>query len=112
MIAAMPQLRRHALNGAMTFGALMLFWGTYAGHVQQSFGFGSLETGLIGLVGVAGAAGASFAGRWVDGGSFRQIQLVAALLMLAGYGCLWLGAAPPPLFCRRVLLNDAPGERI
>src|SRR3546814_3558548 len=25
MIAAMPQLRRHALNGAMTFGALMLF---------------------------------------------------------------------------------------
>src|SRR3546814_16893184 len=91
MIAAMPQLRRHALNGAMTFGALMLFWGTYAGHVQQSFAFGSLETGLIVLVGVAGAAGASFAGRWADGGRFRQIQRVAAILLLAGYGCLWWG---------------------
>src|SRR3546814_3394790 len=109
MIAAMPQLRRHALNGAMTFGALMLFWGTYAGHVQQSFGFGSLETGLIGLVGLAGAAGASFPGRWVDGGRFRQIQLVAAILMIAGYGCLWLGAAALPLFCIGVLLLDVAG---
>ncbi|MBB5708640.1 MFS transporter [Sphingopyxis panaciterrulae] len=109
MIAAMPQLRRHALNGAMTFGALMLFWGTYAGHVQQSFGFGPLETGLIGLVGVAGAAGASFAGRWVDGGRFRQIQIAAAVLMLAGYGCLWLGAATLPLFCIGVLLIDVAG---
>src|SRR3546814_15927291 len=109
MIAAMPQLRRHALNGAMTFGALMLFWGTYAGHVQQSFGFGSLETGLIGLVGVAGAAGASFAGRWVDGGRFRQIQLVAAILMLDGYCCLWLGAATLPMFCIGVLLIEVAG---
>src|SRR3546814_16267960 len=45
MIAAMPQLRRHALNGAMTFGALMLFWGTYAGHVQQSLDRKSVVSG-------------------------------------------------------------------
>src|SRR3546814_2549477 len=87
----------------------MLFWGTYAGHVQQSSGFGSLETGLIGLVGVAGATGASFAGRWVDGGRVRQIQLVAAILMLAGYGCLGLGAATLPPFFIGVLLIDVAG---
>lgn len=109
MIATMPRLRRHATNGAMTFGALMLFWGTYAGHVQAEFSFGSLETGLIGLVGVAGAAGASLAGRWVDGGRFRQAQLVAAILMIVGYALLWLGAAALPLFCVGVLLIDVAG---
>jgi predicted MFS family arabinose efflux permease len=109
MVAAMPRLRRHATNGAMTFGALMLFWGTYAGHVQTTFSFGSLETGLIGLLGVTGAAAASLAGRWVDGGRFRQAQIVAAVLMLIGYACLWLGAAALPLFCVGVLLIDIAG---
>jgi predicted MFS family arabinose efflux permease len=77
--------------------------------VQTTFSFGSLETGLIGLLGVTGAAAASLAGRWVDGGRFRQAQIVAAVLMLIGYACLWLGAAALPLFCVGVLLIDIAG---
>jgi predicted MFS family arabinose efflux permease len=109
MIATMPQLRRHAMNGATTFGALMVFWGTYAGHVQATFALGPLQTGLIGLVGVAGAAGASMAGRWVDGGRFRKTQILSAVLMLSGFAALRLGGATLPVFCIGVLLIDVAG---
>lgn len=109
LVRTMPRLRRHALNGALTFGALMAFWATYAGHLLAQFDMNPLQTGLVGLVGVAGAAGASMAGRWVDLGRFRHTQLVAALLMLAGYALLWQSHASVAIFCVGVLLIDAAG---
>ncbi|MDV3456105.1 MFS transporter [Sphingomonas sp. HF-S4] len=109
LIGAMPRLRRHALNGALTMGALMAFWATYAGHLLAQFQMNPLQTGLIGLVGVAGAAGASVAGGWVDKGRYRHAQLIAALLMLAGYALLWQSHASIALFCAGVLLIDLGG---
>jgi predicted MFS family arabinose efflux permease len=109
LIATMPRLRRHAMNGALTFGALMAFWATYASHLLAAFGLGPLQTGLVGLVGVAGATGASMAGRWVDKGRFRQAQLAAALLMLLGYALLWLWQGSIAMFCLGVLLIDMAG---
>ncbi|MCE7796261.1 MFS transporter [Sphingobium sufflavum] len=109
MAATMPRLRRHAINGALTFGALMVFWGTYATHVRVAYGFGPLETGLIGVVGVAGAVAATFAGRLVDGGRFRQTQIAAALLMMAGYVLMALPHGDVLLLCAGVLLIDLAG---
>ncbi|WP_375194332.1 MFS transporter [Sphingobium sp.] len=109
MIVTMPRLRRHAMNGAITFGMLMAFWGTYAMHVQSAYGLGPLATGLIGIVGIAGATGASFAGRLVDGGRFRQTQLLAGWLMLVGFGLMALPLRNLPLLCLAVLLIDLAG---
>lgn len=109
MFVAMPKLRRHALNGAMTFGALMAFWGTYAMHVQQAYGLGPFETGLIGIVGVGGAMGAAFAGKRVDSGRFRQTQIVAALLMIAGFAVMTAPLGGLILLCAGVFLIDLAG---
>jgi len=109
MVVTMPRLRRHAINGAITFGMLMAFWGTYAMHVQSAYGFGPLATGLIGIVGIAGAMGASFAGRLVDGGRFRQTQLLAGLLMLIGFGLMAMPQGGVALLCVGVLLIDLAG---
>lgn len=109
LVRTMPRLRRHALNGALTFGALMAFWATYAGHLLAQFEMNPLQTGLVGLVGVAGAAGASMAGRWVDRGRYRHTQLAAAMLLLGGYALLWQAHASVVIFCIGVLLIDAGG---
>lgn len=109
LVRTMPRLRRHALNGAMTMGALMAFWATYATHLLVQFGLGPLQTGLVGLVGVAGATGASLAGGLVDKGRYRQTQIVAGCIMLAGFLLLWLSAASLIVFCVGVLLIDVAG---
>lgn len=109
LIAGLPRLRRHALNGALTFAALMAFWATYAAYFQIRFNATPLLTGLVGLVGVAGATGASLAGGWVDRGRFRQVQLAAAAALLAGFGLLAVAGANFAIFCVGVLLIDAAG---
>jgi predicted MFS family arabinose efflux permease len=109
MAVSRPRLRRHALNGAMTFGALMAFWGTYAMHVKLAYGLGPFATGLIGVVGVGGAMGATFAGKLVDGGRFRQTQMLAGLLMLAGFGAMAMPLGGIAMLCAGVFLIDLAG---
>ncbi len=101
-----PQLRRHALYGALTFASFMTFWSTYAIELYQTFGFGAGIAGLFGAVGLAGAIAASVAGRQIDQGRFRFVCSAAAGLMIAGYVLLMVGAHSVALIVVGVLLMD------
>lgn len=100
-------LRRHALNGALVSGAIMAFWSTYALHLSHTFGYGPAKAGLFGFVGIAGTLCAAFAGRRIDSGRFGSACLAAAVLLLAGFVCLWIGSANLVAFVLGVLLIDA-----
>ncbi|MEQ9862312.1 MFS transporter [Pectobacterium cacticida] len=89
MAYQLPALRRHTMNGGITFALFMAFWGTYAVWLQQKFHYGPDIAGLFGLAGMAGAFAASLAGKAIDRGQFRRTQLLASLLMLAGFLCLF-----------------------
>lgn len=85
MARELPALRRHTVNGGITFALFMAFWGTYAIWLQQHFHYGPDIAGLFGLAGMAGAFAASIAGRAIDRGQFRRTQLLASIMMLAGF---------------------------
>ncbi len=102
-----PKLRRHALNGALGFAAVMAFWATYAHHLRVHWGYGAAVAGGFGLVGVAGAMAAARAGRLVDRGGFRGACLASAALMVAGCAALWIGASSVVALAIGVLLIDA-----
>jgi predicted MFS family arabinose efflux permease len=102
-----PRLRRHALNGALGFAAVMAFWATYAHHLAVQWHMGAGIAGLFGLVGVAGALAAARAGRFVDRGGFRSACLASAALMVAGCAAVWIGTTSLVALLFGVLLIDA-----
>jgi predicted MFS family arabinose efflux permease len=90
LLAREPVLRRHALLGALGFGAFSVFWTTLAFYLAaRPEHYGSQVVGLFGLVGIVGAAVAPFSGylsdrfnaRIVNGASLAII-LVSFLVML------------------------------
>ena len=92
-------LRRHALIGALGFGAFSAFWTTLAFYLaDRPEHYGGRMVGLFGFVAMAGAAAAPISGRlsdrhsaqWVNG-TFLALMAVSFLMMgLAGYSLLWL----------------------
>jgi len=102
-----PRLRRHALNGALTFACFMSFWATYAIFLRQEFGWGPDVAGLFGVAGIAGAACAPLAGRAVDRGRFRQVFVFAMALISTGFACLFLAPASIPMMVAGILLVGA-----
>jgi predicted MFS family arabinose efflux permease len=86
-----PLLRRHALLGALTFGAFSIFWTTLAFHLATPpLGYGSDVAGLFGVVGVAGAVAAPVAGRLADRYGSDVVNLGATLTVLASFALLAL----------------------
>ena len=62
-----PVLRRHALIGALGFGAFSAFWTTLSFHLASlPAHYGSETAGLFGLIGAAGAVAAIVSGRLAD----------------------------------------------
>ncbi len=92
-------MQRHAIIGALGFGAFSAFWTTLAFYLgNRPEHFDSQATGLFGLVGVAGALAAPISGRMSDrfearivNGAALALVVVSFLLMrLADYSLIWL----------------------
>ncbi len=100
LLAREPVLQRHALLGALGFGAFSAFWTTLAFYLAarpEHFG-GNME-GTFGLFAIAGAMTAPISGRLsdrfsarvVNGTSLALIMLAFLLMLLADYSLFWLG---------------------
>lgn len=103
-----PRLRSRALIGGMGFATVSVLFSTMALLLAgPGYGFGDAQIGLIGLVGVAGALMANMAGRLADRGLEQRTTLAGGLLMLAGWGALWLGGTRLWWFLAGLLIVDA-----
>jgi predicted MFS family arabinose efflux permease len=99
LLAREPVLRRHALLGALGFGAFSAFWTTLAFYLAaRPEHYGSQVVGLFGLIGIAGAAVAPFSGylsdrydaRIVNGASLVTVFASFLLMMRADRSLAWL----------------------
>lgn len=100
LLAREPILQRHALMGALSFGAFSVFWTTLVFYLAaRPEHFGGNVVGLFGLIAVAGAAAAPISGhysdrlsaRWVNGISLALMTLAFLLMLLADQSLYWLG---------------------
>jgi len=94
-------VQRHAIIGALGFGAFSVFWTTLAFYLgNRPEYFDSQTTGLFGLVGVAGALAAPISGRLsdrfepriVNGAALLLVAVSFLLMRLADYSLIWLVA--------------------
>lgn len=99
LFAREATLRRHAVIGALGFGAFSTFWTTLAFYLaNRPEHYGGRMVGLFGFVAMAGAAAAPISGRLSDkhsarfvNGLFLALMIGSFLMMgLAGYSLLWL----------------------
>ena len=87
-----PRLRSRALIGGLGFATVSVMFSTMALLLAgPDFGLNDTQIGLIGIAGIAGALIANVAGRMADKGLEQRSTLTGALLMLIGWGLLWLG---------------------
>jgi predicted MFS family arabinose efflux permease len=94
-----PVLQRHAMIGALGFGAFSAFWTTLSFYLaNRPEHFDSQVTGFFGLVGVAGAMVAPISGRLsdrfeariVNGAALAVIVVSFIVMRIADYSLLWL----------------------
>lgn len=103
-----PVLRRHALIGALGFGAFSAFWTPlvfHLGHISPVYG--AQTVGTLGLLGVTGALVAPLSGRFSDRFGARLINGVALLLVVAAFATLWVGRASLATIALGTILLDA-----
>jgi predicted MFS family arabinose efflux permease len=101
ILARQSIVQRHAIIGALGFGAFSAFWTTLAFYLgNRPEHFDSQTTGLFGLVGVAGALAAPVSGRLsdrfepriVNGAALALVAVSFLLMRLADYSLIWLVA--------------------
>ena len=108
LIRTEPVLRRHALIGALGFGAFSAFWTTLAYYLASlPAHYGSKTAGLFGLVGVAGALAAAVAGRLADRVGARLLNGTALALVVLSFGLMSLAGSSLLLLAAGVVLMDA-----
>nr|WP_202927170.1 MFS transporter [Gordonia desulfuricans] len=88
-------LRHRMLLGGLNMAAFSSLWTAIAfllaGSHGSSYHFSDAAIGLFGLAGIAGALAAPRVGRLADRGYLRHTQYGVWLVLLAGWGLLWLG---------------------
>jgi predicted MFS family arabinose efflux permease len=99
LLAREPILQRHALIGALGFGAFSVFWTTIAFYLAgRPEHYGGNMVGLFGLIGAAGACAAPISGHFSDRYSARAVNGTALvtvsfaflLMRFADHSLLWL----------------------
>jgi predicted MFS family arabinose efflux permease len=102
-----PVLRLRAVFGIVSFATFSILWTVLAFQLSgPPYYYSEAVIGLFGLVGAAGAATASVVGRFTDRGWARGLTGISALLLLAGFVFLWLGATSLPALLAGVLVLD------
>ena len=109
LLCTEPVLRRHALIGALGFGAFQcVFWTTLAFHLAHlPTHYGSDTAGLFGLVGAAGALAAAVAGRLADRVGPRLLNGSALSLIVISFVLMGLAGAALGVLALGVILMDA-----
>jgi predicted MFS family arabinose efflux permease len=90
-VAARPALRVRIVSGALTGAAFMVFWTTYAAHLDETLGLGPVAAGAVAVVGLGGALASPWGGRASDAGRMRTALTSGSLLMLVAPLVLWWG---------------------
>jgi predicted MFS family arabinose efflux permease len=89
MLLREPVLRRHALLGALGFGAFSAFWTTLAFYLAaRPEHYGSEVVGLFGLVGISGAAVAPLSGNLSDRFSVRIVNGISLLVVVISFAIM------------------------
>jgi predicted MFS family arabinose efflux permease len=113
LLVQYPRLRTRALIGGLSFAALSVLFATTTLLLSgPDFGLNDAHIGLIGLIGVAGALMANAAGRLADQGKSAVTTFAGMVLLLVGWGCLWLGEAHLLWFMLGTLICDAALQAI
>jgi predicted MFS family arabinose efflux permease len=101
-------LRRRTLVGALGFAAFMTFWSTIVYHLaHSSIGGGSRLAGMLGILGLTGIIVAPIVGRMAMRVAPVRINVVALLVIAAGFAAFWIGAESLIAICAGVVLLDA-----
>jgi predicted MFS family arabinose efflux permease len=96
-----PVVQRHAIIGALGFGAFSVFWTNLAFYLaNRPEHFNSQTTGLFGLIGIAGAMAAPVSGRLSDrfearivhGAALSLVAFSFLIMLFSDYSLLWLVA--------------------
>jgi predicted MFS family arabinose efflux permease len=103
-----PVLRRHALLGAVGFGAFSVFWTTLAFYLaDRPEHYGGRMVGLFGLVAIAGALVAPFAGHFSDRLGARMVNGLALCVMVLSFLMMGLADRSLLLLALGVFIMDA-----
>jgi predicted MFS family arabinose efflux permease len=100
-----PRMWRPTIVGALSFGSFLAFWTSLSFLVARHFNGGSTEAGLFGVVGLMGALAAPMAGKLADKRGAAFTVTLALIVILAGFGAMWLWVTIPVLIVG-VLLMD------
>ncbi|GAA4332154.1 MFS transporter [Pigmentiphaga soli] len=93
VVRAHPELGRRALYGMLALASFSMLWtGLTFLLSAPPFGYSEAQIGLFGLVGALGAVSANAAGRLADRGHARLATTALAIVLLASWGLLALGA--------------------
>lgn len=88
-----PTLRRSSFTGALTFGALNVFWGAIASLLAlEPYQYSSGQAGLFGLSAIVGIVAASSLGRLTQQYGIKLSYLGTGAVLLA-FVALYLGGA-------------------
>lgn len=110
-----PRLRSRSLLGGLSFASMSVLFSTMALLLSgPNHSMSDVQIGLVGLVGVAGALMAGITGRLADRGWGQRVTAVSMLLMVLGWGLLWLGFDNLAWFLLGILVVDIalPGVHI
>ena len=111
LLAREPVLQRHALIGALGFGAFSAFWTTLAFHLaSRPEHFGGNMVGIFGLVAAAGAGAAPISGYFSDRYSARIVNGTALGLMTASFLLMILAGQSLAWLVFAVFLMDAGAQ--
>jgi predicted MFS family arabinose efflux permease len=106
-------LRERMVLGAAAMGCFSILWTPIAFLLSgPPYHYGTAVIGLFGLAGLAGAIAAPLAGRLADRGHGRLATLGAAVILLASWGLLALGARSLAALIAGVVLLDLGAQAL